>query len=122
MVLIIKLQFFSEGHKLPIVLPLSELPSPQAAPKQGKSDHQQPIVAMNKDLSRMPSKQKPKIALQEGQQPPLATKDQNQQHAPAVHVYNKMIKEKADKVPTNLASSVPVADHKPKREWMLLEK
>ena len=70
----------------------------------------------------MPSKQKPKIALQEGQQPPLATKDQHQQHAPAVHVQNKMIKEKADKVPTNLASSVPVADHKPKREWMLLEK
>lgn len=120
MVLEIKLQFFPEGHKLPIVLPLSELPSPQAAPKQGKSDHQQPTVAMNKDLSRMSSKQKPKIALQEGQQPPLATKDQNQQHAPAVHVHNKMIKEKADKVPTNLASSVPVADHKPKREWMLL--
>lgn len=120
MVLVIKLQFFPEGHKLPIVLPLSELPSPQAAPKEGKSDHQQPTVAMNKDLSRMPNKQKPKIALQEGQRPPLATKDQNQQHVPSVHVQNKMIKEKANKVPTNLASSVPVEDHNPKREWMLL--
>lgn len=111
--MVIKLQFFPEGHKLPIVLPLSELPLPQAAPKEGKSDHQQPTVAMNKDLSRTSSKQ-------EGQLPPLATKGQNQQHVPSVHVHNKMIKEKADKVPTNLASSVPVADHKPKREWMLL--
>ena len=116
MVLEIKLQFFPEGHKLPIVLPLSELPSPQAALKEGKSDHQQPTVAMNKDLSRTSSEQKPKIALQEGQQPPLATKDQNQQHVPSVHVQNKMIKEKAKKMPTNLESSVPVADPKPKRE------
>lgn len=68
----------------------------------------------------MSSKQKSKTALQEGQQPPLATKDQNQQHGPSVHVQNKMIKEKANKVLTNLESSVPVADHKPKREWMLL--
>lgn len=118
--MVIKLQFFPEGHKLPIVLPLSELPSPQAAPKEGKSDHQYPPVATNKDLSRMPSKQKPKVALQEGQQPPLATKDENQKHAPSVNVHNKMTKEKADKVQTNLESSVPVADNKPKCEWMLL--
>lgn len=103
---------FSQGHELPVALPLSELPGPNAAPKQTKPNDLEPASKPPKP-ERLHTQPHPRAASHERQQP-LKAHAQEQEPAQqasqeaTVQLHRKVSKEVANKVLTKLESTLPV--------------
>ena len=104
---------FSQGLELPVVLPLSEPSTPNAAPKEAKPHDLKPPS----EPAKLHTKPHPKAALHEQQHSPKAhaqeqASEQEESHEPTVLVHTNVNKEHANKVLTTLESTLPVeTDH-----------
>ena len=103
---------FSQGHELPVALPLSELPGPNAAPKATKPKDLEPASKLPKPR-KLHTKPHPKAASHEQQQPLKAHAQEQEPEQQAsqearVHLHRKVSKEVANKVLTKLESTLPV--------------
>ncbi|KAL9971014.1 hypothetical protein ACROYT_G023490 [Oculina patagonica] len=97
------------GHQLPMPLPLTGPATPLQAPKESNHHDLKPPV-QPKEPAKLHTKPQPKV-------------EHAHVHAPAehadngkVHVHTHVNKEHANKIITNLESTIPVVAHTPKKE------